>query len=150
MTDIVKGMTIAGWHKGNPVLKNHLQCFPETLAEEEAKMRAALLWLADNVSDEMVMQFEDKVLLSRNEWGSHAVRASIAAAIRAAAGGGKCQSGTPTPVAEICEWEQRYEDGLFKWNTRCNNSVWSRQAHDEDRGTCGFCNRRIRFTEKKR
>jgi len=49
MTDIVKGMAIAGWHKGNPVLKNHLQCFPETQAEEEAKMRAALLWLAESL-----------------------------------------------------------------------------------------------------
>ncbi len=89
MTDIVKGMAIAGWHKGNPVLKNHLQCFPETQAEEEAKMRAALMWLADNVSDEMVQAYRnERESVIRNEWfPSLAEAKTLSAAIRAAAGG---------------------------------------------------------------
>lgn len=100
-TNIVKGMAIAGWHKGDPALQNHLQCFPETQAEEEAKMRAALLWLADNVPFEMIRAaIEDRaeddeqtyaalgdLIDFSGEAKTHTVvKSAIAAAIRAAAG----------------------------------------------------------------
>lgn len=78
MTDIVKGMAGAYLHALNG---------PDDLTCEEA-MRAALLWLANNVSDEMgvaaVVRWqngESKGCLQ--EW----LQEAIAAAIRAAAGG---------------------------------------------------------------
>jgi hypothetical protein len=70
MTDIVKGMATAHtnglWSGGS----------------REAAMRAALLWLADNVSDEMMSAFAE-------EWAAAngSGRSAIASAIRAAAGG---------------------------------------------------------------
>ena len=47
-------------------------------------MRAALLWLADNVSDEMVHQFTNAEVLSRPGNAGEAVRQAISAALRAA------------------------------------------------------------------
>lgn len=61
----LEGMARAGWASGNPVLRNHPECFPETEATEIEKMRHALLWLADNVSDAMVEVF-NKTNIVRN------------------------------------------------------------------------------------
>jgi hypothetical protein len=85
MSDIVKGMVFAFNHA------NHLN-------DEEA-MSAALLWLADNVSDEMVLGSillpnDPKEVPLRLAFKSpkhkdtiERTRASISRAIRAAAGG---------------------------------------------------------------
>lgn len=80
----LEGMARAGWAGNDPVLKNHLQCFPMTEAVEIEKMRAALEWLASNVSDEMMDAFAD-------EWASAggSGRTAISAALRAAAGENK-------------------------------------------------------------
>jgi len=68
MTDIVKGMATAYWRN---------MCHSKSPTREEA-MRAALLFLADNVSDEMV---DEAAAANVNT-----SRSAIAAAIRAAAG----------------------------------------------------------------
>lgn len=74
MTTIVDGM--AG------VLMQSLTADGGEGANPEAAMRAALLWLADNVSDEMLAAHAaaDKGVTTAN------FRAGFAAAIRAAAG----------------------------------------------------------------
>ena len=55
---------------------------PISAARADAGMRAALLWLADNVSDEMLNAFFNEKDRSKN------FRDAIAAALRQAAGGG--------------------------------------------------------------
>jgi len=75
MTDIVKGMIVVAAASGGPKL-------------QERHMRAALLWLADNVSDEMV----DAAAWLTDRVEQYNIKdrrkLAIAAAIRAAAGGG--------------------------------------------------------------
>ena len=85
MTDIVKGMARA-YHEA---YWNWMPTLPRSM-EDEA-MRAALLWLADNVSDEMVHAYRDALeRQARDPWlPSIAESKAIAAAIRAAAGGGE-------------------------------------------------------------
>jgi hypothetical protein len=92
MTDTVKGMARAFVYAkgGQPDFKDTWQKITEWEREAEA-MRAALLWLADNVSDKMAhhaaSQYFDKPLNEANpprvlvEFGG-----VISAAIRAAAG----------------------------------------------------------------
>jgi hypothetical protein len=65
MTDIVKGMTSA-----------YANATPDSWYSETA-MRAALLWLAANVSDEMVREYLNCISDTKD---------SLSAAIRAAAG----------------------------------------------------------------
>ncbi len=50
-------------------------------------MRVALLWLADNVSDEMVHEFTNAAVLARPGIAGEAVRQAISAALRAAGDG---------------------------------------------------------------
>jgi hypothetical protein len=84
MTDIVKGMARAyfeahfadGWSYAEMEEK-----VPGHNADMEHSMRAALMWLADNVSKEMGVAY----LNESNRTGL--IRSGIAAAIRAAAGG---------------------------------------------------------------
>lgn len=71
MTDIVKGMA--------DVLMQSLTADGGEGANPREAMRASLLWLADNVSDEMIEAALDRPSFKR----------AIAAAIRAAAGGGE-------------------------------------------------------------
>ena len=92
MTDIVKGMVKASYDLP--------PYFGQELTAEKA-MRAALLWLADNVSDEMVLGSillpnDPKEVPLRLAFKSpkhkdtiERTRASISRAIRAAAGGGE-------------------------------------------------------------
>ncbi len=71
MTDIVKGM---------------VHVYQNTEDGSEGSMRAALLWLADNVSDEMVWAY----IYCPEPMGRNVkenVRKSLVSAIRAAAGG---------------------------------------------------------------
>lgn len=53
----------------------------------EDKMRAALLWLADNVSDEMVSALADRLDIYAQYNIAEQRKAAIAAALRQAAGG---------------------------------------------------------------
>ena len=76
MTDIVKGMAKA-YHEA---YWNWMPTLPRSM-EDEA-IRGALLWLADNVSDDM----EDAA--GAENW-DYEPKSAIAAAIRAAAGGGE-------------------------------------------------------------
>jgi hypothetical protein len=80
MTDIVKGMARA-----------YVDAWDLLGAELEPsdRMRAALMWLADNVSDEMVQAYREALeRQARDPWlPSIAESKAIAAAIRAAAGG---------------------------------------------------------------
>jgi hypothetical protein len=81
MTDIVKGMARAWWQSHD--MKEGEGPLDFVIDEAEvAAMRAALLWLADNVSDEMLAAHAaaDKGVTTAN------FRAGFAAAIRAAAG----------------------------------------------------------------
>jgi len=73
MTDIVKGMITVAAASGG-------------LRLQDRDMRAALLWLADNVSDEMVDAYEQFFTSTSTLYTR---RQAIAAAIRAAAGGGE-------------------------------------------------------------
>lgn len=62
--------------------------------EDEAAMKAALLWLASNVSDEMVHHligelFKHRPPAFKFEYTSDQTREAISAALRAAAGDGK-------------------------------------------------------------
>ncbi len=89
MTDIVKGMARAACDAGSePVFDKQ----PSDLQYMQMDdMRAALLFLADNVSDEMVHAYRDALeRQARDPWlPSIAESKAIAAAIRAAAGGGE-------------------------------------------------------------
>lgn len=83
MTDIVKGMARAACDAGGEPVFDKQPNDIQTMQMED--MRAALLWLANNVSDEMVKRYiycPDPMGRNVNE----NVRKSIAAAIRAAAG----------------------------------------------------------------
>jgi len=73
----------------NPTLEGMARVIVESMGDTpENAARAALLYLADNVSDEMVMAYmTHKPRLSRDL--TSAVRESISAALRAAAGDGK-------------------------------------------------------------
>ena len=74
MTDIVKGMA---------------RCFEiasDKGTYDEEAMRGALLWLADNVSDEMVKAYIYCRYIRGKDVHEN-IRKSISAAIRAAAGG---------------------------------------------------------------
>ncbi len=73
MTDIVKGMIAAQRTHAIDGLREG------ALVTGESKQRAALMWLADNVSDEMSNA-------AKNNNGGYVYRTAIAAAIRAAAG----------------------------------------------------------------
>lgn len=76
----IEGMVEHGIWKGAPFTYDYLS---DSLKEKFFEdMRAALLWLADNVSDEMVRAFSDKWTSSRGD-----ATAAIAAAIRAAGDG---------------------------------------------------------------
>jgi hypothetical protein len=80
MTDIVKGMIAAQRTHAIDGLREG------ALVTGESKQRAALLWFADNVSDEMVLAY----LHCPKVWGTDVrmnISVSISAAIRAAAGG---------------------------------------------------------------
>lgn len=57
---------------------------PEIREALAVDMKRALLWLADNVSDEMVHQFTNAEVLSRPGNAGEAVRQAISAALRAA------------------------------------------------------------------
>ena len=82
MTDIVKGMAEAHWKAWlGPAWPGQDRAMNDT---DIATMRAALLWLADNVSDEMVQAYEK--FLQRDS-GVNTRKDAIALAIRAAAGG---------------------------------------------------------------
>ena len=85
MTDIVKGMAIAGWDAGLKVTGPGVL----TADIEQAKMRAALMWLADNVSDEMVQAAWGREFgrggFDGDIWRK-TIKSAIEAAIRAAAG----------------------------------------------------------------
>jgi hypothetical protein len=96
MTDIVKGMARAyfethfadGWSYAEMEEK-----VPGHNADVEHSMRAALLWLSEHVSDEMAREAleESKRVVVTGEPEAHLpnVCRVIAAAIRAAAGGGE-------------------------------------------------------------
>lgn len=77
MSDIVKGMA----REAQCVLEGPSTTYDP--ARHEEAMRAALLWLADNVSDEMVDAYEQFFLSTATLYTR---RQAIAAAIRAAAG----------------------------------------------------------------
>lgn len=83
MTDIVKGMARA-YHEA---YWNWTPTLPRSM-EDEA-MRAALQWLADNVSDEMVQAYRETLdRHPRDPWlPSIAESKALAAAIRAAGDG---------------------------------------------------------------
>jgi hypothetical protein len=80
MTDIVKGMARAFWAKHTGTSPAHIAVEP---VDDEA-MRAALLFLADNVSDEMVRHILFQ--LPDTAFGGD-IRRALSSAIRAAAGG---------------------------------------------------------------
>ena len=75
-SDIVKGMAAHYENLAMPIGSRL------SVVESEEAMRAALLWLADNVSDEMAKAVCD-------EGADEYWRERISAAIRAAAGGGE-------------------------------------------------------------
>lgn len=84
MTDIVKGMVVAFCKEMDASQHDSFE------RVNEAAMRSALLWLADNVSDEMVQAYRnERESVIRDEWfPSLAEAKTLAAAIRAAAGEG--------------------------------------------------------------
>lgn len=90
MSKVLEGMARVGWASGNPMLQRHLECFPKEEAIEIDKMRHALLWLADNVTDEMGEAF---MQAWSRPWATHTeeelkrkpVVRALAAALRAAA-----------------------------------------------------------------
>jgi hypothetical protein len=94
MTDIVKGMARVyfethfadGWSYAEMEEK-----VPGHNADMEHSMRAALMWLADNVSGEMVAAWRNSMdTFPPDKWLPASGQAkAIAAAIRAAAGGGE-------------------------------------------------------------
>jgi len=79
MTDIVKGMT------------NVCFSMASEFGSDEEAMRAALLWLANNIDHEMQQAFsEELVRRSRGMFLPYIAEGkALAAAIRAAAGGGE-------------------------------------------------------------
>lgn len=88
MSKTMEGMADAAWSADDPSVSGKLRNLPATEALEVRRMKAALLYLADNVSDEMVMAYmTHKPRLSRDL--TSAVRESISAALRAAAGDGR-------------------------------------------------------------
>lgn len=81
MSKEIEGMVEHGIWQNAPFTYDYLS---DNLKEKFFEdMRAALLWLSDNVSDEMLRAFSDKWTSSRGD-----ARAAIAAALRAAGGGG--------------------------------------------------------------
>jgi len=72
-------------------LSNGQRYWWDKIALQEEAMRAALQWLADNVSDEMVQAYRETLdRHPRDPWlPSIAESKALAAAIRAAAGGGE-------------------------------------------------------------
>jgi hypothetical protein len=88
MTDIVRGMAIAGHKRHHPryAYSDETEAYRRNM---EATMRAALLWLADNVSHDMVVSAAKAHEATPLEHGASAwMQEAISAAIRAAAGGG--------------------------------------------------------------
>jgi hypothetical protein len=83
MTDIVKGM---GGEFARVLFSS--KYFATDAERHEAAMRAALLFLADNVSGEMVHAYVFAPAIGGRNVDEN-VRKSISAAIRAAAGGGE-------------------------------------------------------------
>jgi hypothetical protein len=100
MTDIVKGMARASYEAVS-IKNSYAEASTATQEVCEEAMHAALLWLADNVSDEMVLGSillpnDPKEVPLRLAFKSpkhkdtiERTRASISRAIRAAAGGGE-------------------------------------------------------------
>jgi hypothetical protein len=84
MTDIVKGMAIAGWDAGLKVTGPGVL----TADIEQAKMRAALLWLADQFETNKALRTSIKIQEAPGAFSIKVgIEDDIAAAIRAAAGG---------------------------------------------------------------
>ena len=81
MSKTMEGMADAAWSADDPSVSGKLRNLPATEALEVRRMKAALLWLADNVSDEMVEA------VARHASRSDDWRHVISAALRAAGGG---------------------------------------------------------------
>ena len=77
MSKTMEGMADAAWSADDPSVSGKLRNLPATEALEVRRMKAALLYLADNVSDEMV--------IAANSEGN-GMAAKLSAALRAAAG----------------------------------------------------------------
>ncbi len=85
MTDIVKGMARASYEAVS-IKNSYAEASTATQEVCEEAMHAALLWLADNVSDEMVQAY----IYCPEPMGRNVkenVRKSLVSAIRAAGGG---------------------------------------------------------------
>ena len=93
MSKTMEGMADAAWSADDPSVSGKLRNLPATEALEVRRMKAALLWLASNVSDEMVHHligelFKHRPPAFKFEYTSDQTREAISAALRAAAGGG--------------------------------------------------------------
>jgi len=133
MTDIVKCMirVRSGYIIGH---KDR----PDQFEVEQEAMRAALMWLADNVSDEMVQQF---IKVWEAEGGT--LSPALSAAIRAAAGGeGLAQpDAAQTPAGElVCEWT----DLGPEWSSSCK-ARFGAFASTKGRFFCPSCGKPIAF-----
>ena len=88
MTDIVKGMARAWWQSHD--MKEGEGPLDFVIDEAEVKaMRAALMWLADNVSKEMSVAFWNEFYREYRTGGQAETVNALAAAIRAAGEEGK-------------------------------------------------------------
>jgi hypothetical protein len=94
-TDIVKGMARA-YHEASDtpqcsekMMEAALLLLGDNVKENTDKMRRALIWLADNISDEMLhaAKAEADIQDAKGANEVDGARAIFAAAIRAAAGG---------------------------------------------------------------
>jgi hypothetical protein len=87
MTDIVKGMARASYEAVS-IKNSYADTSPATQEVCEEAMHAALLWLADNLTEEMILPalriYEP--FFTRLPDDNSDMRLAIAAAIRAAAG----------------------------------------------------------------
>lgn len=84
MTDIVKGMVKAFYGINQNVDPPH-----KWFEHSDGQMRAALLWLADNVSKEMSVAFWNEFYREYRTGGQAETVNALAAAIRAAGEEGK-------------------------------------------------------------
>lgn len=88
MSKTMEGMADAAWSADDPSVSGKLRNLPATEALEVRRMKAALLYLADNVSDEMVSAFWDQFYSVKVDSPTNK---AIAAALRAAAGSAPTQ-----------------------------------------------------------
>lgn len=96
MSKTMEGMADAAWSADDPSVSGKLRNLPATEALEVRRMKAALLYLADNVSDEMADavlratsgdEFRQRPEEDFDDWTRRLRKAAIAAALRQAAGG---------------------------------------------------------------